>query len=443
MVVLAQWNGGALPEVVGGSITTATEGPRPPALRVAQTAGQTAYARFDVEQTTTAGHRFYFKTPPAWPSGTAIIYQSMLNAGTIRFRVNMAGTGQAGRIRFIAAGNVIAEQSPVGTLDLSTWYRVELVVDTLGGLGQMRVYRDDSTVPVWDSGRVSANFGGPYNRVYIGRPVETSPTVGVMFFDDILITDQSWKWPGAVDPYTPPPGRDLLTWAGSTGTPWGSTEGTVTTSPNGIRMVPSSDGRANVRWAPASPEPVGFSLRFYAKYEGGAWADQPIKFFSVAAPGGVFPWRVELAGPLQGVPGQLRILDASGEVLASSGTRAMPLGDWRRVESRWDAGGVLVQVFDRFDQLAFDLSTPLALADYTALVIGHWTANPTPPPLSVNQIIWNTDPGGHPHGHVPGIIPTPVDVEGRHVWDGTTLIPIQSVHVWDGTSLVPGTITVQ
>lgn len=442
MVTLASWSGGALPQIVGGSITTATEGARPPALRVAQQSGSTAYARFDVEQTITAGHRFYFKTPNAWPSATAVIYMAMLDGGNARFRVNLAGATSGGRIRFVAASNVIAAESPIGTLSLNTWYRVELVVDTLGSNGQMKVFLDDSTSPEWDSGKTNADFGGAYNRIYLGRPIETTPTVGVMYFDDFLATDQSWRWPGAVDPYVPPIGRTLVEWAGNAGTTWGTTEGTITTSTNGIRMRPDADGRANVRWAPVGISDTGFALRLYAKYEGTDWANNPIKFLSVGIPGGSFIWRLELSGPLQGVPGQVRILDVNGEVLATSGTRAMPLGDWRRIEIRWGADGIKVTAYDRFDNFAFDVTAQVDLAPYTALVIGHWTANPIPPPLNINMIKWTTDPAQSPLGKVSGIIPTPVDVSGTHLWDGSALIPVSDVQVWDGTTLRNGTISV-
>ena len=441
MATLALWNGGALPTIEGSVIDTATEGKRPPALRVAQAVGSTAYARFDVTASTKAGHRFYFKTPPSWPSATAVIYHALTGGGTSRFRVNVAGSAQGGRIRFVAAGNTVVAESPISTLNTNTWYRVEIRIDHSSGLGQMRVSKDDSTVAEWESGTINADFGAGYDRIYIGRPIETSPTVGTMYFDDFLATDDSGTWPGSVAPYTPTASPHIAEWMGASGDDWLTEGGTVTKSATGIRIQPGVDGNAYVRWNAGGTFDSGFSLRFYAKFEGSDWADYPIKFISCAAAGGVFPWRVELSGPLTGNPGQVRILDNSGVVLASSSARVFPIGDWRRIEIKWDSSGVLMQVFNRFDQLAFKLLAQVPMVPFTALQIGHWTASPIPPVLNINALVWSSAAHESPFGKVNGVIIDPVDVSGTHVLVGGVLKAASQIQVKRGGVLKTGTIS--
>src|SRR5690606_16760611 len=152
---------------------------------------------------------------------------------------------------------------------------------------------------------------------------------------------------------------------------------------SGVRMEPDGTGRAYVRWAPPGTGDKGFSLRLYVKYDGSGWTDNPFNFLSVAAPGGAYPWRIMRAGPAPGVPGQMRIVASNGDVIGTSGSRALPQGDWRRVEVRWGADGILVEVFNRFEELGFSFTADFPPVPHVALVVGHWVNTPIPPPLNV------------------------------------------------------------
>lgn len=430
MTTLAQWSSGTLPTLVGGSGITSdsSAGLRPPAMKFMQAPNTNTYAQFDFAAVTTAAHRFYVKTPAAWPSASfSLFVASDGTAGNVK--VNMTGTSAPGSLRLLNKANATVVTSPATLLVLDTWYRVEVLIDHAAGTTRVLAAKDDSTVYDWDSGVVSSDFGTQHTRVALGAST-TSTTVGTFYLDDIVLTDGTAAV-GSASPYTPAPVVRIAQWLNGPGQLYTNSTGNVSVAGPYIKILPAADGKAYAEWVNPVPADNGLAVRFYYRYVGAAWPAATVNLLTVLAPGGPLCFRVDAAGSTAGFPGQVKIIGADGAtVMGSSSGRYLPLGVWRRVEVKWANDTVTVTVYNRFEEAAFTVTAPVPVTTHKILSFGHRLTTPTPPELDINGLTWSVDPGENPLGSYPGIIPTPIlDVSSVDVIKDGVLRKANSVAV--------------
>lgn len=238
MPTIAEWTTGALPTTQGASVSldSASGYPTADSILMQQQSGQVCRVRWGVA-VPAVSVRWYFKTPDAWAGSSAFIAY-MSNGATLATGIALAGTGAPGQVRLGNNGGDTA-RSPNSTVTFSTWYRLELALDTANSRARCAVFPIESDTALWESGwQTHADYATVPSDLSIGRNNAT-PTLGTFSVDSILATDQVGSYLGRIaGDGTSTPGRVATIWDGTQEIP------AVVTIWNGTQEVPASLGVA-------------------------------------------------------------------------------------------------------------------------------------------------------------------------------------------------------
>ena len=229
MTTLASWDGGALPNTGGTAPTVSGD-----EFTTAVNALSYGYWTLGAAAPTNS-LRFRFKTPSAWPSASFTIATVSAGAGSILNRMNLGGSGAPGQVRLVRQAGTQVAASSTGAIDLSTWYRGELQMNSGGNLLRCAVFPLGSDVALWESGAISGATGATGTRLSLGNGANgASPpaTIAAMSFSHFLATDTYGAWLGRDedDPLPPPDVGSYRFFNGTTLldlTPRGEFDGTV------------------------------------------------------------------------------------------------------------------------------------------------------------------------------------------------------------------------
>lgn len=191
MAILASWDSGTLPTILGTGVSLAAAGgpSGQDAIQFDQEAANLSQVRFTYAARVSVAVRAYLRTPAAWPSGSQTLIAPRPNGASIVGRARLAGSGQPGEVRLSKADpEANTAVSGSGAVALSTWYRWELLVDQANGRGRLGVFPLAFDTPLYDSGWVTADFGSTTDRTDIG-PLITSVTLGSVRAAGIVISD--------------------------------------------------------------------------------------------------------------------------------------------------------------------------------------------------------------------------------------------------------------
>ena len=211
MAILASWDSGTLPTVVGSSVTSApTGGPGGvPAIEFAQASGQVAQVRLPFTSRTNVAARAYMLMPASWAATSQSLIVGRPDGSSIIGRAMLAGSGAAGEVRLSKADpQANTSVSGSGKVAVSTWYRWELRIDQTNTRGRVGVFPLGSDAPIWDSGWATADFGAAVDRVEIG-PAVPSTTLGTIRAAAIAVSDDVTGWIGRAGWDGTPPTIDV------------------------------------------------------------------------------------------------------------------------------------------------------------------------------------------------------------------------------------------
>lgn len=149
--VLFEWDGGTLPDTEGTAPTVDDE------FMVFSAETDYAFARWFVgAQAVTHTMRWYYLYRDL--AGTSWTMGSSQNSNATMAAAKVSGAGSAGEVRFNDIDGEIARSS-TGLLVDDTMYRFEMQVDQAAGTFRGAVFEELSTVPLYDTGELTANLG--------------------------------------------------------------------------------------------------------------------------------------------------------------------------------------------------------------------------------------------------------------------------------------------
>lgn len=261
MATLAEWAGGTLPTTNGAGVTlVAGGGPAGygwDAIQLAQQASEACSVRLGFTSRASAAIRGYYRTPAAWPASSAPQMMARKTSSIGGGRFNLAGSGQPGQARLWSAdASASIAQSATGLLELSTWYRVELLINQAAGQARLGIFPLASAVAVYDTGWLAGNVDDAISIAEFGSAL-ANPTVGTTRLAQLIVTDVIADWVG------PAPGDTAVT---RLDTPVLTV--VAATSPS---SAGASDGTATITWPPV---PGAGRYQARANPGGTGWVDK-------------------------------------------------------------------------------------------------------------------------------------------------------------------------
>lgn len=160
---------------VSGAPTVETGETVTPAVEFAAS-GTAVYLVGSVTAGTERRDRFFMKTPAAWPASTTPV-MDYRNSSTLCARFSQAGSSAAGVFRLTNSGNANTYSTPVSTLSLATWYRVETWINqdatATNGTAGFNIYNMAGTLihssgDVTDATGTPVGYGTTHNAVWHG-----------------------------------------------------------------------------------------------------------------------------------------------------------------------------------------------------------------------------------------------------------------------------------
>lgn len=198
-----EWSSGALPPVLGDTITVVPGGlgPDNEAIQIVDASGAATMLNWDLgsDVEPRLSMRAYVKTPAAW-SATAFNLLSIWETPSVmRAALVLSGSGQPGQIRLGTTSGVTLATAPNNTIEVDTWYRVELQYRSASGEARVGVFGLGSNTPMWTSDWIShVNFESTVRLFRIGNPAN-NPQVPTFLVDDIAVERGSVpSWIGRV-----------------------------------------------------------------------------------------------------------------------------------------------------------------------------------------------------------------------------------------------------
>ena len=139
-----------------------------------------------------AGVRFYFKKTNDYSNNQLpMLAVRDTNVQVSPIRVSLAGNGAIGEIRILDSSGGAPYKSPINTILLNKWYRVEVYVKISAAQFRMYVYEDNSTTALVDSGWTTFAPGTAtvFNQLWLGN--FSTPTNPQMRVAHLLTTDNA------------------------------------------------------------------------------------------------------------------------------------------------------------------------------------------------------------------------------------------------------------
>ncbi len=422
MATLFEWDGGALPSIVG---TTPTVDGYSMTF-AAGTADNIAQWPISADQFTL---RWYFKVPSAWSSAAWSMMIARASAVS-NARFNVAGSASPGQVRHIRAGNTeILRASNV--VSLSTEYRVEIQVDRVNQTYRGAVFPLMSEIPIHDTGLLTSIDTGAaaFTNIWLGR-VTSGNSLNELTIGRIKAVDTVGSWVGrhASDISTDP--DTIIEWDGGA---LPAITGTTPTLDGDNFMVIASGSTLNyATWQSTADT---FAARFYIKTPG-TWGSVSSSLFIAGTIDTPYIDRIIMAGA--GSPGQIRFFANPNVELARSSTNVMSTSSMYRIELRVD------RVNQTYRGAVFPLGSDSPIYDTGPLTadsgsnvlrqfsLGRLTDSVAIDDFAVGRVKIRSSISTWVGRHEDDELLFP-EIYG--VWDGATVQPAELMGVWNGTSV--------
>lgn len=197
-IVAADAGSGDSPAVAttGGTPTPTivTGGAFSPAVSFAQAAAQVCNLHFTIGSTNPQGRaRFFFQTPAAWYASSQTLFRFTDASDALLCGLTLRGSGTPGALSLNDTTGANAGgtgTTPLNTLAVSTWYRVEPVLDQSGVIARMYLFNTSGAL-VYDSGNVtglSLGTAGTWAKAVWG-PTVSSVTTAVKMANLKIMSD--------------------------------------------------------------------------------------------------------------------------------------------------------------------------------------------------------------------------------------------------------------
>lgn len=214
MATLLEWNNGdptAAGATIQGSVTVQNAGAFDEALITQSDVSD--HLRWDLAGINQFTARMYVTLPASWGSSSSSIFRSISTGTTITSRINLAGSGDPGRLRWLRADNVQVATSPALTLLQSTTYRAEIQVDTVASTIRGAVFPLLSDTPIYDSGVISGSVGAAATAFLFGK-TEIISSLPDFRISRLRVDDTVGSWIGrhASDASGAPAGDAIALW---------------------------------------------------------------------------------------------------------------------------------------------------------------------------------------------------------------------------------------
>lgn len=210
MATIIDWDGGTLPTITGTTPTLDADG------YMVFGAGATVNNASWAVSTNAFTLRWYEKVPSAWASASWSTFYA-LSSATINARVNIAGSGTPGQVRYIQTANSQIAASPNNTLALSGHYRFELQIDRAAQTYRGAIFALGSDVALYDTGLLTGRNTGSaaFTSLQLGRLSTVSTNALSVGRVKAVDTVGSWIGRDPDDPLPTPPGGSFKSWDGS------------------------------------------------------------------------------------------------------------------------------------------------------------------------------------------------------------------------------------
>ncbi len=267
MATLFEWDGGALPSIVGTTPTVDGHS----MIFATGSADNVAQWPISADQFTL---RWYFKVPSAWAAAAwSMMIARASSASNARF--NIAGSASPGQIRHIRAGNTeILRASNI--VSLSTEYRVEIQIDRINQTYRGAVFPLMSETPIHDTGLLTSIDTGAatFTNIWLGH-VTGGNSLNELTIGRIKAVDTIGSWIGrhasdiAADPDT------IIEW--DDGNLPEITGATPTLDGDNFMVIAGGDTLNYASWFSTADT---FAARFYIKTPS-TWGSVSSKIFTV------------------------------------------------------------------------------------------------------------------------------------------------------------------
>ncbi len=321
MATIFSWDGGAFPAVVGTTPTLSGDD------AVFPTGSTTSAFQWDVTAVAAFTVRFYVTMPASWPSLSGSIFMAQTLANDHIARLNLAGVGAPGQVRFFRLSGVAGQSSPSSTVATATRYRFEYQVDNANSTLRGAVFAMGTNAPLFDTGLLTGQtMGSDPARFSIGR-LSVTADLGDLHIGHIAAVDTvgSWIGPDASDTVAGPSSLPI-SWDG------GAFPAVVGAAPalSGSDVVfPTGSVISAFQWA--TTDTAALSMRFYFETPA-SWASLASEILST------YHDNTKLAGiSLTGSfsPGQLRFI-LGATTIANTPPDTLALATRYRVECQVD-----------------------------------------------------------------------------------------------------------
>ena len=167
---LVEWDTGT-PSTAGatttGTVTVTNQGAY--ALASFSQNAVADYMAFTIDDTPQFTARMYLHAPSSWAASSVSMFRSYSVGGSPTTRVNLAGSGNPGQLRWLRSSNVQVAATSNNAMMLGSVYRVEIQVDTVGGRLRGALFALGSDSPMYDSGWITGDVGGVGKQLRFGK----------------------------------------------------------------------------------------------------------------------------------------------------------------------------------------------------------------------------------------------------------------------------------
>lgn len=187
---LIEWDGGTLPTITGTTPTLDSDN-----FMLFDTGSTSNYASWPIN-TSIFTMRYYVKLPSAWASSSWTLCTSANGSGNID-RVNVAGSGTPGQVRFIANSNTQVGASASNSVALSQTVRIEIQVDRVAQTYRGAVFSLGSDTPLYDTGALTGidSSGSAFTSFLLGR-VSNGVSVNSLAVGRVYARNTTGSWIG-------------------------------------------------------------------------------------------------------------------------------------------------------------------------------------------------------------------------------------------------------
>ena len=190
MAVLFEWDGGTLPAITGAN-PTVVDG------HTMEFAAGSAldYAAWTVN-TDRFTLRYYVTIPPSWTSASWTMGAARQGVSE-PVRINLAGSGQPGQVRWLRSGGTQFAQTPTNTVALNGTYRIEVQIDRVAQTYRAAVFDLLSTTPKYDLTLMTGIDTGAaaFTELRLGM-ASSGVSIGTLRIGRIMAVDTVGAWIG-------------------------------------------------------------------------------------------------------------------------------------------------------------------------------------------------------------------------------------------------------